>query len=700
MTIKHRPDTLAPQQRTVSLRLVGSGESARAVVDTDTRTVDLAFASETPCDMWYGTEVLSLAKGAMRTGARQLSMPLLFNHDMCDLLGVVESIAVGADRIARAQVRFGKDERGEWAMRQVADGVLINVSFMYRVFKWLEDTEADTLTATDWEPYEVSLVTVPADPTVGVGRSAPADAQNAVLIERATAAPAAAAADRRSASPAAPAASTPAGEPVFKKRTHHLADLATDGTTGSAGGAATSNTTTTTTVPAEPRDPNGGPGARGAQQHQASALDERARITEIEAMCRKYEVSDDVRTGMIQRGATIDQARMTCADIVMERAKRSGKPASDMGGTHNPDLSEKEKGRYSMLRAVNAAISGKWDKAGFELECSNEVSKRLGRAPSQELGFFMPTNIRATYTVGTAGAGTTGGTLVATNLLAGSFIEVLRNKARVMQLGATVISGLVGNVDIPRQTGAAATFWVTEGTNVTQAEATFDKISLSMKTIGTFSQVTRNMLMQSTPDIDMIARGDLIAQMALGIDLAALSGSGSGGQPLGVGNTAGVGSVLGGTNGAQLTIDHLIDLETAVTFANAPEDSLAYLTNAKAVGLLKKAKSTTGQYLWTNNPNGRRDATPGEINGYAVARSQQARSTLTKGTASGICSEVFFGAWSELVMGEWGVLEIVPNPYDAAVYKNGGVLLRALQSIDIGVRHAASFATMSDALTA
>jgi HK97 family phage major capsid protein len=207
------------------------------------------------------------------------------------------------------------------------------------------------------------------------------------------------------------------------------------------------------------------------------------------------------------------------------------------------------------------------------------------------------------------------------------------------------------------------------------------------------------MLLQSTPDIDMIVRNDLVAVIALGIDLTSMSGSGSSNQPRGIANTSGIGSVIGGTNGAAITIDHLIDLETAVTDANAPEESLAYIANAKTVGALKKLKSSNGEYLWSGSAVGQRTGTPGEINGYPVARTNQARKNLTKGTASGICSEVFFGAWNELVIGEWGVLEIVPNPYDAAVYKNGGVLIRALQSIDIGVRHAASFATMSDALT-
>jgi HK97 family phage major capsid protein len=277
---------------------------------------------------------------------------------------------------------------------------------------------------------------------------------------------------------------------------------------------------------------------------------------------------------------------------------------------------------------------------------------------------------------------------------------VLRNKARVLQLGATVLSGLVGNVVIPRQTGASSTYWVAETGAVTESEATFDQLALSFKSIGTKSAITRSMLMQSTPDIEMIARADLISQLALGIDLAALSGTGASSQPTGIANTANIGSVVGGVNGAQLTIDNLIDLETACTAANAPEDTMAYLMNAKSVGWVKKTKSTTNQYLWTNYPGGQRSGTPGEINGYPVARSNQARSTLTKGTSAGVCSEVFFGAWSELLIGEWGVLEIMPNPYDATLFPQGGVLLRAMQSLDIGVRHAASFAVMSDALTA
>jgi HK97 family phage major capsid protein len=689
MTIKKRPDTLAPQVRTVALRMLradpdADGDTdAPGAVDLDGRTVTLAFASETPVDMWYGTEILSMAPGAMRTGVRQQALPLLFNHDADDLLGRVEGIQIGPDRIARANVRFGKDERGAWAMNQVDDEVLVNVSFMYRVFKFVEDTEAETLTAIDWEPFEISLVTVPVDPSVGVGRSADVRTENGVQIEgRSAAAP-----TPSPAAPGVPSAPTAHFNPVHQ-------EIRMDKTTepGTAG--------TGTALPATTIEP-GTPAARALEQQ--GAQNERARVTEIEALCRKYSLPVELRTEMIQKGATVEQARLTAADAVMERARAENKPAADFGDSPNPDLTAREKARYSMIRAVNAALTGNWEKAGFELECNNHISKLAGRGPSDKLGFFIPTNVpfaqRAAYTVGTPGSGTTGGTLVATNLLAASFIEVLRNKARVLQLGATMLTGLVGSVDIPRQTGQSATFWTAEGSNTSEGEATFDKVSLSMKTIGTYSQITRNMLMQATPDIDMIARADMMASLALGVDLAALSGAGSGGVPLGIANQSGIGSVIGGTNGAAVTIDNLIDLETQLTQSNAPEESLAYLGNAKTVGALKKLKSTTGQYLWTNSPMGQRSGTPGEINGYTFARTNQARSNLTKGTSTAVCSEIFFGAWSELLIGEWGVLEIVPNPYDAAVYKNGGVLLRALQSLDIAVRHAASFATMSDALT-
>lgn len=615
-------------------KMVRAAEPVDDMLVADDRTLDLSFSSEYPVERWFGNEVLSHDKGAADLSRLNDGAPLLFNHNMDEIIGVVER--AGIDNKAKrgtATVRFADTARAREVMGMVNDKIIRNVSFGYRINE-MQDEGKDSYRATSWTPYEISLVTVPADPSIGVGRSEAAEECDVVL--------------RRAHQPGAAA---PSQNEVIMTQATQAADNAVD--------------------------------IKVVQSEAVQA--ERARIATITALGERFNNKDLARS-LVDGGKSIDEARAAFLDKIGTKAAPVAEGAADL------PLTEKEKRDYSVVRAIRATVTGNWKDAGFERECSEAIAKRTGK---ETAGFFMPLNIRAQYNTG---ATSTGGAVVATNLLASEFIEVLRNKARVVQLGARMLTGLVGNVDIPRQITATATYWVTEGSDVTEAEATFDKISLSPKTVGARSSMTRNMMMQSTPDIEMVVRNDLAAQLALAIDLAAISGSGQSGQPTGILNTANIGSVVGGTNGAAITIDHLISLETAVTSANAPEDNLAYLTNAKVVGALKSLKSTTGQYLWTQSAMGQRSGTPGEINGYTVARSNQVSSTGTKGTASGVCSTVLFGNWSELIIGEWGVLEVLPNPYGAG-YNSGSVDIRALQSVDLGVRHAKSFAAMTDALT-
>lgn len=623
-------------------QLTRSMDAPSDLVVGEDRTLDLSFSSEFPVERWFGNEILSHEKGAADMSRLNDGAPLLFNHNMDEIIGVVERAGIDSkSKRGTATVRFADTARAREVMGMVNDKIIRNVSFGYRINEML-DEGADTYRATKWQPYEISLVTVPADPSIGVGRSGSADECEVPVLRSLQ-----------------PGAAAPSQNEVTMTQATNAADNAVD--------------------------------IKVVQSEAVQA--ERARIATINALGERFHNADLARS-LVDGGKSIDEARAAFLDKIGSNAK----PVVE--GQANLELTDKEKRDYSLVRAIRAQVTGNWKDAGFERECSEAIAKRTGKDTA---GFFMPLNIRAAsgtaYAVGTAGSGTTGGTLVATNLLASEFIEVLRNKARVVQLGARMLTGLVGNVDIPRQTSATTTYWVTEGADVTEAEAAFDKISLSPKTVGARSQMTRNMMMQSTPDIEMVVRNDLAAQLALAIDLAAIAGTGSSGQPTGILNTSGIGSVVGGTNGAAITIDHLIDLETSVTAANAPEDNLAYLTNAKLIGALKKLKSTTGQYLWTDSPLGQRSGTPGEINGYTVARSNQVSSTGTKGTSSGVCSTVVFGNWNELIIGEWGVLEILPNPYGSG-YNNGSVDIRALQSVDLGVRHAKSFAAMTDALTA
>lgn len=601
-------------------------------VDVEHRKVTASVASETPIQMWSDwKEVLSHAPGAMRMGQRQKSLPLLLGHDPDRVVGVIDAIRQEDGR-TYATMRFASDEEGEKAFTRVKDRILTNVSIGYRVFKRSEDEEQKITTATDWEIFEVSLVAMPADASVGVYRS----------LNQAT-----------------------EKEPLMGDK---------------------NQTTAATAVQKETA-----PAVQVSENEVRAA--ERARIQEIETMCRQFSIDDNRRNDLINRGASVDEARAAIMDTLS--AQRQA-PAADSKRDFDIGMSEAERRSYSLVRALNAHMTGNWREAGLEREVSVELARRMGRDSN---GFFMPTDLPmmrdAGYYVGTP---TQGGNLVKTDLLMGSFIDILRNKAAVMQLGATFLPGLVGKVEIPRQSGVSATQWIQETGTVTGSNATFDKVALDMKTIAAKSFVSRNMLRQVTMSVENFVRNELATSIALAIDLAALSGSGSSSEPKGLASQTGILTVEGGTNGAAITFDHLIDMETKVADANADGTSMAYLANAVTIGALKKIKDANNNYIWKPIVGASRNAIPGEVNGYPVARSNQARKNLTKGTSSGVCSEIFFGNWADLLIGEWGVLEILPNPYSAAAYDNGGLEIRALQSVDIAVRHPESFCRMADVL--
>lgn len=593
----------------------------------DDRSFTFPFSSEYPVARYFGNEVLSHERGSADLSRLNDGAPLLFNHDPSKVVGVVERSWIDEQsKRGYATVRFSRNAFAQEVMADVKDGVLRNVSFGYAINQMEE--RGDNFVATQWSPYEVSVVSIPADPSVGIGRAL--DAQ-----------------------PAAPAATTPKPEPEVQM----------------------DNTPDLSVVRAE------------------AAEAERSRISGITAMCAKHGM-DDLGRQLIEAGRSLDEARAAVMDKLEIRQEPIDK------GTGTVDLNAKEQRSYSVVRAINAAISGKWDEAGLEREVSQEIERQTGRATS---GFFMPHNLqmeRAPYAVGAAG---TGGNLVATNLLASSFIDVLRNNALIMAMGPTVLSGLVGNVAIPRATAATATYWVTEASAITEAEATFDQVTLSPKQIGARSQYSRLALQQTTPDIEAIVRNDLAKVMALGIDKAAISGTGSSGQPTGILNQAGIGSVAMGTNGAAFTdsasgstsgLDQLIALEGKLDVANALNGNLYYLTNAKVVQALKKLKTAYGEYLWTAMDGVTTQGTPGGVNGYSVMRSNQVPSNLTKGSGSNL-SALIFGDFSQLVIGMWGALEILPNPYGSG-YTAGSVDIRAMQTCDVAVRHAESFAAITD----
>lgn len=360
---------------------------------------------------------------------------------------------------------------------------------------------------------------------------------------------------------------------------------------------------------------------------------------------------------------------------------------------HNPNdlgMDAKEVRGYSLIRAINAAVSGDWSNAGLEREASDAVAKSLGRSPQ---GFFVPLDVQRQKRDMTVGTDSAGGYLVGTDLLSASFIDVLRNRLALKTAGATVLGGLVGDVAIPRKTAGTTFYWVAESGAPTESQPTLDQIALTPHTGGAYTDLSRKFLKQSSIDAENMIRQDLAATCATGIDLAGLHGTAANDQPRGLAATVGIGSVVGGENGAAPDWADIIDLETEVSVDNADFGALAYMTNAKVRGKLKKTliTATYGEdFIWD------RRSPEAPLNGYPCHVTNQVSSTLTKGNQSA-SSAIFFGNWEDLVIAMWGTLDVLVDPYTGST--SGTVRVVALQDVDIAVRRAQSFAAMLDALT-
>lgn len=604
----------------------------RAAINEEARTATLAFASETPYERWWGIEILDCTAPAMRQGRLRSGANLLCDHDTRDVVGVVESVEIGADRVARAVVRFGKSARAEEVWQDVRDGIRRNVSVGYLIHKaqLVETKEGlETYRVTDWEPLEVSLVSVPADATVGVGRS----------LEQ----PAPPAAEREQPAPATPT------EPAPNETPKEIRTMEAQATQAPAA--------------------------------KVETVAQRNHAAEIAAIAATIPGGADLAMRSLQAGHTVEQFQQ---EVIKAMANKP-LPTADIG------MDKKELKQYSLVRVLNA-LANPTDAnakraAAFERECSDAAAQKLGK---QARGFLVPFDVQARDLV--AGTPTAGGNVVATDLLAGSFIDLLRNAMVIDSLGTRMMTGLVGNIAIPKLTGAATAYWVAENSAPTESQQTIGQVTMSPKTVGAFTDISRRLLLQSSLSVEQMVQQDLATVLGLAIQQAAISGTGASNQPTGILSTGSIGDVAGGTNGLAPTWAHMVALETAIATANADVGTLAYLTNAKVRGKLKgteKFSAGTGAPVWADGN------TP--LNGYRAAVTNAVPSNLTKGTSSGVCSAIIFGNFADLMIGMWGGLDLTVDPYSGSTA--GTVRVVALQDVDVAVRNAESFAAMKDALT-
>lgn len=645
----------------------GAGQLARLAevrsFDEEARTVELAFSSELPVDRWFGSEVLVHEPGAVRMDRLTNGGALLMDHNTRDQIGVVESAQIDGDRRGRAVVRFSRSARAEEMFRDIIDGIRRHVSVGYQVHK-IEVTETkgqpDAVRVIDWEPFEISLVSVPADPTVGVGRSMGKPPEDAAAPAGDTADHAGGASDGET--------RNWSGDMKIKNLRDAKGDL----------------------VRAEVDDDGKilrvlevleVAGADVQALRSAGTDQERARSRALMEMGETYGAEDLARDA-VRDGQSVDQFRAALLDHM--NGSRSQKP---LGEDADIGLTDGEVRRYSFVKAIRALANptsrAAREAAAFEFEASDAAAARAGKETE---GLIVPPDVLTrAFNASTSGTATgdTGGYSIATTLMSQSFVEMLRNRAVLLRL-ATPLGGLVGNVDIPTQEGGASGYWIGEDAAATESGQDFGQRSMSPKTVAAYSEITRKLLKQSSLDVEMLVRRDLASALALTIDLAGFYGSGVGANPLGIKNYSGINAVdFGGAGGgagagAMPTYLEAIAMESAIAADNADVDSMAYVMNSGMRGHFKstqKFSGTNGSPIWEEGNT---------VNGYGAE--------VTNQIATG---DLFFGNFADMLVGMWGGLDITVDPYSES--KRGRLRVVTMQDVDFVLRNVESFAYGSDA---
>jgi len=588
----------------------------------DERTFEFPFSSEYPVTRYFGSEVLSHDSKAPNFMRLNDGAPFLFNHNPDKVLGVVERAYLDEDKKrAYAKIRFSRSDFAKQYLDDVKDGILRGISFGYSIDE-VEQREEGVL-ATSWTPHELSLVSIPADPTIGIGRS--------LLSE----------------DPAMPESSQPEDTtitneaPVEKQETRSAV------------------TTASTPAPAmEEQTPN-----LEVIRSEAKKA-EKDRVAAINALGAQHRMAD-LAQELVDGDSSIDEARAAFLEKLGTRQVEQPIRSADVT-SNDVGLSQKEVKRFSFVRALNY-LANPGDQsarreAEFEIEVGQAASKQYERSSN---GIVVPNEVlRRDLNVGTA---TAGGNLVDDVLLSGSFIDLLRNRLALADAGMTTLTGINGNISIPKQGSSATAYWVGEGSSPTESQQTIEQVNLSPKTCGAFVDYSRKLLLQSSIDVEQMVRDDLARVLALELDRVGLNGSGSSNQPLGLINTTGIGTQTITTFG---TFAEYIGMETDVAVANADAGSLRYIINASARGALKSTEkaTNTGMFVYEND----------EINGYPV--------TVTNQLAN---NDALFGDFSQLIMAMWSGLDLTVDPYAGATA--GTVRIIALQDVDFAVKQPGAF---------
>jgi len=630
-------------------------------MDPETKTMRLSISSNEPYERydWMNDEryleVLDHSPGGPDLSRVKNGAALLYNHDRNIMLGTLCNPTLENGR-CYVDAKLSNAPDVESYRIKVEEGILKDTSIGYTICDEgtkIGERDGIPIYKFRFAVHEASLVSIPADPTVGVGRQRDDSAQEFQEI------------------------TVNVKNPVDtnSKQNHNHRNQATF-------------------MPDEPIEQPTAPKIEVSAVRNEAVQAERKRVAEIQDLVRHFRetgcMGRKVETSEIAAKAIADGRSVR--DFQDEVVRSNPPEYKPVNFTPEIGMNEKERKQFSFCKAIRD-LGTRNGLQGLEREASDAHAKLIGKEVGG-CGFFIPQDVmnarafpvmtektRALFTNVYSGAGA----FVGTDLLGGSLIELLRNQMKVVSLGARMLSGLSGsNVAIPRQTGGATASWLAEDSTASATQQVVGQLNLTPHKLMAVTAYTEQLLMQSSVDVENFVRQDLMAVIAIARDLSALHGTGVSGQPAGITGTAGV-PTISFASAESLTYAKAIALETTVAQGNALTGNLAYLTTPQARANAKQlAQLTTGNAIpvWSQTQN---DGS-GIVNGYRAEVSNQVSTTSPLGG-------VIFGNWNDLILADWSDTAVLVDPYSLSLQSQIRVNMRLY--CDNGVRHTASFAYAS-----
>ena len=597
--------------------------------DTKARTVEMSVSSEAPVSRnWngiQGREVLDHSRGSVDLSRFENgSGALLLDHDPEKMIGVIDSIRLDeSSRKLRATARFGNSTLAKEAFQDVVDRIRTNVSIGYNVNNFVQEDsenreESPTFRVNDWTLLEISSVSIPADINVGVGR-----AQN-------------------------------------KKPSHHRIEPM-------------ENTQETLQNHIDEREKD--KLRKEGQKTEANRAEECWQIAG-----RNNLPHDMVQKAVYEDKVSVAEFRGLALDFREKEGMRVQALEDNTMGLSNGEIR-----RFSLAKILWAEVNPHdrtaQEDAAYERDVCASFQKTNSRTTKglgipEDIIMHKPLDSTALIDNGrmkrdwNVGTNANGGFLVETQLV--SFIDRLRHYLFLSDVGVTELRGLNGPIDIPRLTASQTAYWVAEGADLTESQGTLDQVSLTPKTVGAYSQVTRRLLLEAKTSysVETLIIDDMAKQIAAAIQDKALSGNGASNTPTGLYNSSI--STKSCTDQNDPTWSEVIGTWSTVAGNRAlslPRDSFAWACPSIVAGnmMAKTKDSGSGRFVMEDDFR---------ILNYPVMVSE-------------LCSQLTFGSFSQLIMAFWSGLDLQVDPYTAG--KSGTVNFYALQDVDIGVRLPTAF---------